>query len=70
MHGFTEYLFSGLLIIKVLFLNKSLIYFKVAFNPAFLTSAGNSCKLLGSAIKCSTYEPNYPKVGNELFISI
>ena len=43
------------------------IYFNVAFNQAFLKSAGNlvtSEKFLGSGIKCDTSGPDYPKVGN------
>ena len=51
---------------------KFLISIKVAFNQAFLTSAGNmvtSKKFLGSGMKCDTYEPGYPKEGNEYFNS-
>ena len=54
----------------VCFLIKFLISFKVAFNQAFLTSDGNLVtyeKFLGSGVKCDTYDPDYPKVGNVLF---
>ena len=47
-----------------------LIYFKVAFNQAFLKSAGNlvtSTKFLGFGMKCATYEPDSPKADNRLF---
>ena len=67
MHGVTGSPFSGVPIIKVLLLNTILIYVKVAFNQAFLTSAGNlatSAKLLDSGMKCDTSDPDYPKVGN------
>ena len=72
MHGVTGYNFSGKSIIKVWLLIKNLIYFKGAFNQAFLASAVNlasSAKFLGSGLKCDTYEPDSPKVGNELFNS-
>ena len=48
------------------------MYFKVSFNQAFLTSAGNlvtSAKFLVSGMKCDTSETDYPKSGNELFKS-
>ena len=51
---------------------KILIYFKVAFNQEFLTSAGNlvtSTKLLGFGMKCDTSEPDFTKIGNVLFNS-
>ena len=70
MHGVTGSPLSGLPIIKVLLLNTILIYFKVAFNQVFLTSAGNlatSAKLLDSGMKCDTFEPDYTKVGNLFF---
>ena len=46
------------------------MYFKVAFNHAFLTSAGNlvtSAILPGSGIKCDASYPNSPKLSNALF---
>ena len=49
-----------------------LISFKVDFNQAFLTYAGNlvtSAKLLGSGMKCDTSEPDYPKLVNAFFSS-
>ena len=72
MHGYTGFSFSGSIIRKVLLLIKMLIYFKFAFNQAFLTYADNlltSTKLLGSGMKCDTSEPDYTKVRNELFSS-
>ena len=72
MHGVTGYPFSGSSIRSVLFLIKILISFKFSFNQDFLTSAGDlmtSEKLLGCGMRCDTYEPDYPKVGNELFNS-
>ena len=49
---------------------KLLIYFKLAFNQDFLTSAGNlvtSAKKIGSAMKCDTSNPDSLKVGNVFF---
>ena len=70
MHGVTRSLFSGSSIIKVLFLIILFISFKVALNQDFLKSDGNivtSENLLGYGIKCDTYYPDSPKVGNALF---
>ena len=71
MHGVTVYPFSESSIRNVVLLI-FLIYFKVAFNQAFLKYAGNLgtyAKLLGSGLKCDTSETDSPKVVNELFDS-
>ena len=70
--GSTEYLFSGSSIRKGWLFIELLISFKVAFNQTFLTSAGNlvtSAKVLGSGMKCDTYEPDSSKVINDFFNS-
>ena len=70
MNGFTGYPFSGSSIRKVWLLIKIPISFKVVFDQAFLTSSGDlvdSETFLGSGMKCDTYDPDSPKVGNELF---
>ena len=64
MHGVTRYPSSGSSIRKVLLLINFLIYFKVSGN--IVTSA----KLLGSGMKCETYEPDSPKLGNKFFSSL
>ena len=72
MHGVTVYPFSESSIRKVVLLI-FLIYFKVAFNQAFLKYAGNIvtyAKLLGSGIKCDTSDPDSPKVGNAIVSSL
>ena len=51
---------------------KFLIYFKVAFNQYFLTSAGNqatSTKQLGSGIKYDNSKPDFPNKYNGLLNS-
>ena len=48
-------------------IDQNLIDFKVAFNQAFLESAGNLVnyeKFMGPGMKCDTSDPYYPKVGN------
>ena len=70
MYDVTGYTFYRSYIRKVLLLIKFLDSFKVAFNQAFLTSAGNlvnSEKFLGSKMKCDTSEPEFTKLGNEFF---
>ena len=60
------------LFIKVWLLIKFLISFKVDFNQAFFTSAGNlvtSEKFLGYGIKCDTSEPDSTKLYNAFFNS-
>ena len=55
---------------KVWLLIIFLIAFKVAFNKNVLISSGNlvtSEKLMGYKMKCDSSEPDYNKVGNELF---
>ena len=50
----------------------SFIYFVVSFNQDLLISVGNlvtSTKFHGSGMKCGASEPDYPRGGNELFIS-
>ena len=72
IYGVTESPFSGSSIIKVLLLIIFLIFFKVAFNQDFLTSAGNpliSAKLLSSILNCDTSESGYPNLGNELLFN-
>ena len=72
MHGVTGSPFYMLSIGNILLLINVLIFFRVDFNQAFLTSAGNivsSEKFLGSGIKFDTFETDYTKVVNEIFIS-
>ena len=72
IYGVTVYPLCGSSIKKVWLLINFLMYFKVAFNQDFLTSAGNLVifvQLLGSGMKCDTSDPNYIKVGNEIFDS-
>ena len=51
---------------------KVLIYLEVAFNKAFLKSAGNLAnyaKSLGYEMKCDTYDNDSPDAENEIFDS-
>ena len=64
--------FSGVSIIMVWLLIIFLIYFKVAFNQAFLKYAGTLvtyAESLVSGIKFDPSDPDSPKVGNALFYS-
>ena len=72
MHGFTVYPFLGSSIRKDCLFIRFLIYFKVSFNQAFLTSVGNmvtSVKLLGYGMNWDTSETDSPKSGNEFLNS-
>ena len=72
IHDVTGYPLSGSSIRKVWFLVKYLIYFKVAYNQDFLTSADNlatSAQLLSSGMKSDTSEPDSTKLVNGSFNS-
>ena len=65
MYGVTGSSFAGSSIRKIWFSIQFLIYFKVAFDQAFLTYS--SAKFMGSGMKCDTSEPDSTNSGNELF---